>query len=512
MANDKRIVVNVECNEVRVALLERNQLKEFSVERKEETRYVGNIYKGRVDSVVPGIQSAFVDIGLEKNGFLYVTDVVAPHEEEELSDDDEFDFEAFKKSRKVQLPIEQMLAEGDEVLVQVEKDPIGTKGVRLTTYVSLPGRFTVLMPNVRHRGVSRRISSCEERSRLREIMNNARFLKHYGCIIRTAADGRDKNQVLGDFRYLTKTWNSVLRGLSKRDVPALLHEESSLIVRTVRDCFVEDVDEFVIDNKDEYKKIRSFLGSYMPEARKKVLQYCNDEPIFEFYDIECQVKKIYSRTVSLPCGGYLVVDETEALVAIDINSGRNVGRGDFEKTVFKTNMESAVEIPRQLRLRDIGGIVIIDFIDMKSRKNQQEVWSTLWREVRKEKSRINISPISKMGLVEMTRQRSGSGVNSMLHESCHFCDGRGYVKTVVSSSLDVIRNIRIVFLRTDEPHVVVALNPEVADSLLSGYRDYIMEIEKKFKKRIDIRKEWDYKREECHFFSGTTKKKIELWS
>ncbi|OED34566.1 hypothetical protein AB834_06545 [PVC group bacterium (ex Bugula neritina AB1)] len=512
MDNYKRIVMNLECNEVRVAVLEKKQLKEFYVERKEEKRYVGNIYKGRVDSVVPGIQSAFIDIGLEKNGFLYVTDVMDPQDLSDLSDDEDFDLEKFKSTRKTHTPIEEMLAVGNEVLVQVEKNPIGNKGVRLTTFVSLPGRFTVLMPYVKHRGVSRRISSYEERSRLRETMENARFLKNYGCIVRTAAEDRDKKQILSDFRYLTRTWNSLLRGMEKKDAPSLLHEETNLVMRVVRDCFVESMDEVVIDNHEEYKKVRSFLGSYLPEARKKVLEYRNKEPVFEFYDIERQVKKIYSRTVLLPCGGYLVIDETEALVAIDINSGRNVGRGDFEKTVLKTNLEAAIEIPRQLRLRDIGGIVIIDFIDMKSRKNQQEVWHTLLKEVRKEKNRINISPISKMGLVEMTRQRSGSGVYSMLHEHCESCEGRGYVKTVVSSSLEVIRNIRLVFLRTDETHVLVFLNPAVADSLLSLYREYIMSIEKKFKKRVDIRKDWSYKREEWHFFSGETKKEIELWS
>lgn len=511
MGQDKRIIVNVECNEVRVAMLDGRQLKEFYVEREESERYVGNIYKGRVDSVVPGIQSAFIDIGLEKNGFLYVTDVMPPQEEDEVAEDDDFDLERYKSSRRTQVPIEQVLAEGDEILVQVEKDPIGTKGVRLTMYVSIPGRFTVLMPQVKHRGVSRRISGYEERTRFREIMEKARFLKNYGCIIRTAAEGREKRQVVADLRYVTKAWSAVLRGMKKKDAPAVIHEESDLIVRTMRDYFIDDVDELVIDDKVGYKKMRSFLGSMMPEARKRVHQYRNEEPIFEFYDIEKEIHKIYSRTVSLPCGGYLVIDETEALVAIDVNTGRNVGRGDFEKTVLKTNTEAALEIPRQLRLRDIGGIVIIDFIDMKTRKNQQEVWNHLLREVRKEKSKINISTISKMGLVEMTRQRRGSGLNSMLHESCHYCDGRGFVKTVVSSSLDVLRKVRLVFLRTKETHLVVALNPLVADSLLSQYREYIMEIEKKYKKRVDIRKEWDYLRDEFRFFSGTTNKEIEVW-
>jgi ribonuclease G len=512
MGNDKRIIVNVECNEVRVATLEGNNLREFYVERQEEERYVGNIYKGRVDSVVPGIQSAFVDIGLEKNGFLYVTDVLAPQDEEYLSNvEDDFDLESFKSSRKPPLPIEQMLAEGDEIIVQVEKGPIGTKGVRLTNFVSLPGQFTVLMPQVSHRGVSRRISSFEERERLREIMEGARFLKNFGCIVRTAAEGRDKRQIIADFRYLTKTWNLVLRGMKKKEASSILHAEADLIVRTVREAMIEDINEFVIDNKEAHKKILSFVAPMMKDAKKKILYYKNSEPILEFYDIEKQVKKLCSRTVSLPCGGYLVIDETEALVAIDVNTGRNVGRGDFEKTVFKTNSEAAIEIPRQLRLRDIGGIVIIDFIDMKHRKNQQDVWNTLLREVRKEKNKINISPISKIGLVEMTRQRRGSGLYNMLHEKCIHCDGRGYVKTVVSSSLDVIRMLRMIFLRTEEVHLVIGVHPDVAKSLLSKYRDYIMEIERKFKKRVDIRKEWDYKREEYRFFSGSTKKEIELW-
>lgn len=512
--NGRRIIVNAECDEVRVAILEKNILSEFYVERKEDQRYVGNIYKGRVDSVVPGIQSAFVDIGLEKNGFLYVTDVLVPgDQEQEIDFDSDFDLEAYKKDkRRLRLPIEQMLSPGDEVIVQVEKDPISSKGVRLTNFVSLPGRFTVLMPLVRHRGISKRIAEYEERDRLREIVSNIKFLKNYGCVVRTAAQGRDKRQVVADFRYLTKCWNNVLRGERKREAPALLHEESNLIMRTVRDHFIDNVEEFVVDNKEEFKKVKSFLGSIMPEARKKVVFYKHEEPIFEYYGLEKEVKKIFAKTVSLRCGGYLVIEETEALVAIDVNTGRNIGRGDFEKTVCKTNLEAAVEIPRQLRLRDIGGIVIIDFIDMKIRKNQQEVWNTLLRETRKDKSKINISHISKMGLVEMTRQRKGSGIFNMLHDKCPCCDGRGLVKSPLSSALDVMRQIKLVFLRTKEKAITLYVHSEVADKLLDNYRDHLMKLEKRFHKQLDVRRDREMLIDQYSFVASSTKEEIEILS
>ena len=366
------------------------------------------------------------------------------------------------------------------------------------------------MPSVKHRGISKRVNNPEERGRLRDIINGIKFLRNYGCIVRTAATNRDKKQIVADFKYLHKIWSQVLKGSKKNSAPALLHEESSLIMRIVRDHLHEGIDEFVIDNKEEYKKIVSYLGSVMPEMKKKVMLYKNDDPVFDYYGIEREIQKIYRKTVSLRCGGYLVIEQTEALVAIDINTGRNVGRGDFEKTVFKTNMEAAMEIPRQLRLRDIGGIVIIDFIDMKSRKNQQEVFNALLRELRKDKSRTNVLQISRMGLVEMTRQRRGIGLYKKLHESCPYCEGTGHVKSVLSCSLDMLRKIKLAFLRAEGRDVILYLHPKIADSLLTEYRDPIEKLEKRFKKRLDIRREYDFHIEQFRLVSGSNKKELEI--
>lgn len=508
----KRILVNVEHDEVRVSVMQGDTLSEYYVERGDDQRHVGEIIKGRVDTVVPGIQSAFVDVGLEKNGFLYVTDVMAPQDREQMEDmGDDFDFESYKHSRNRQyLPIEKMLSPGDEILVQVEKDPIGNKGVRLTTFISLPGRFTVLMPGVKHRGISKKVSSYDERSRLRDIVNNIRFLKDYGCIVRTAANGREKKQVVGDFKDLVKTWNKVQKGFKKMDAPAVLHSDRNLLLRVMRDHYTDNVSELNIDDKDGHKTLRSYFGSVMPEAREKVQLFKHDEPIFHYYGIEKEIQKIYQKTASLPCGGYLVIEQTEALVAIDVNTGRHVGRGDFEKTVFKTNWEAAMEIPRQLRLRDIGGIVIIDFIDMKMRKNQMEIFNTLIRELKKDKSKTNILQISRMGLIEMTRQRRGHGIFKTLHDVCSKCDGRGYVKSVSTSSLDIIRYMRLLFLKSSENDIIAFMHPDVVDYLLTKYRDYLSKFEKKFGKRLDLRREYNFRIDETKFVSKASKREIEI--
>ncbi|MBU0650606.1 Rne/Rng family ribonuclease, partial [bacterium] len=440
-AETKKIVVNVANQEIRVAIIENGILSEYQVERMEEERQIGNIYKGRVETVLPGIQSAFVDIGLEKNGFLFVTDVYSQIREADLIDEN-FDLETHKKRVKKNISIEDSLKAGEEILVQVEKDAISTKGVKLTTYLSIPGKFCVLMPNVNHKGISKKIVDREERKRLRDLLSSFKLIKDYGCILRTAAEGKTKRQLYSDMKYFVKIWNNILKQSKKNKAPALLYEERNLIVRIVRDLFTEDVDEFIVDSKDVYNKIRGFLSSTSPELKRKVKLYGLDEPIFSHFNMEHEIQKIYNKKVELKCGGYLVIEETEALVAIDVNTGRHKGVRDAEATILKTNMEAAREIPRQLKLRDVGGIIIIDFIDMKSRENQRKVYNELAYYLKRDKSKTTISQISKMGLLEMTRQRRGKGLYRSLHEICPYCEGTGYIKSVLSISLDVLRTIK----------------------------------------------------------------------
>ncbi len=324
----KKIIINVEHKEIRAAVLENGILAEYYVEREEEERKVGNVYKGKADAVIQGIQSAFVDVGLEKNGFLYVTDVVKRNEECEIKEEEEFDLEKFKSSQHKD--INDLLKVGDEVLVQVEKDPISSKGVRLTTYVSLPGKFVVLMPLVKHRGISKKIQDPEERKRLRDIFSH-RMLRDYGCIMRTSSMGKGKRQILADMRSVIRTWELICKGMRKKTAPALLYEEKSLIARMVRDQFKEDVEALIIDSKFQYNEIRRYLSSIFPELKDRVKLYSDSEPIFDFFDLEKEIEKIYKKTVSLKCGGYLVIEQTEALVSIYVNRVRHIVGKDFEE-------------------------------------------------------------------------------------------------------------------------------------------------------------------------------------
>jgi ribonuclease G len=510
MSYVKKIIVNKEHNETRVAVLENNKLSEYFVERTEEASNVGNIYKGIVNAVIPGIQASFVNVGLEKDGFLHVSDVCSKKLDIEI-DEDDFDLEKYKReSRKNKLSIDNLLKSGDDIVVQVEKDPIARKGVRLTTYVSMPGKFVVLMPNVKHKGISRKITDKEERARLKDILKSTKVLNDYGCVVRTVAQGKKQKEIVNEIKHLVKIWQEIVKKEQKIDAPAALKEEGDLVSRVVRDYFTESVNELIIDDKAEFTKIVKYLKKILPDMAKKVKFYSLEEPIFEYFKIEKSIEKLYKKNVYLKCGGHLVIEQTEALIAIDVNTGKHIGGSDFEKTVFKTNMEAAEEIPRQLRLRDVGGIIIVDFIDMKSKKNQLEVYNNLNRFLRKDRSKTDILQISKMGLLEMTRQRRGSGLYESLHDYCPYCEGTGHVKSVMSISLDVLRKIKKLFLTSSENDFVVYLHPKVVDRLLGEDRGHLDVLEKHFRKRIDIRNDIDSHIEGVRFISGVSKKPLEI--
>jgi len=486
----KEIYINISTQEKRVTILKDKRIDEFYIERPGYINLVGNIYKSRVDSVLPGMGAAFVNVGLEKNGFLYVTDVVADATSyakilnEETSEDHP---EQRRPEAKKPLPnISQLLKKGDEVLVQVVKDPIGTKGARLTTHISIPGRFLVLMPFDAHIGISKRIESREERDRIKKILADLKLPKDIGLIVRTAAHGVGRKDFEREARYLIRSWHHIKSRASRARPPHLTHTEFDLVLRVTRDIFTDDFTKLEIDSRGDFKRISRFLRILAPHLRPKIKFYDGRVPIFEKYGIERQVEKIYDRVVQLKSGGYLIFDQTECLVAIDVNSGKFVGRKNLEDTVFKTNMEAAEEIPRQLKLRDIGGIIIIDFIDMEVSGHRRNIFKVLERNLEDDKAKSNILSISSIGLVEMTRQRVRKSIEGKNYQKCPYCSGRGIVKSVQTVAIEFLRKVELSLADTKARGVQVALNPEVAQYVRSKERDMIRPLERRFRKNIRV--------------------------
>lgn len=485
----REIFINVTPHEKRVAILENKRIEEFYIERPDSAKsLVGNIYKGRVESVLPGIGAAFVNIGLGKNGFLYVTDVVAGAAsydklfEEGIAEEDAPQAEKGKQFP----PINELLKKGDEVLVQVVKEPIGTKGPRLTTHVSIPGRFLVMMPFDNHIGLSKRIESRQERDRIRHIIEELKLPKEIGFIVRTAAQGATLRDFMRESRYLLNLWNHIKTRARRVKPPYLIHQEYDIILRVARDIFTNDVSRLDIDSKNEFRRVSHFLRILAPHLRPRLRFYSERLPLFEKHDIEKQVEKIYDRIVQLKSGGYLIFDQTESLVAIDVNSGKFVGRRNLEDTVFKTNLEAAEEIPRQLKLRDLGGIIIIDFIDMEYPEHRRNVFKTLERNLEDDKAKTKILNISSIGLVEMTRQRVRSSIESKSYQKCPYCGGRGIVKAVHTVSIELLRKLEKFLQDTRAREVFVSLHPDVACHMVSPERNMIKSIERRFRKTIRV--------------------------
>ena len=399
------LLINADGPEKRVALIENNVLAELQVERVAERGIVGNIYKGRVVRVLPGMQAAFVDIGIGRAGFLYAADVVALGSPALDDDDGEADQEGALAQRLRETPaIETLLREGQELLVQVSKEPIGTKGARITSYVSLPGRQLVLMPTVDHVGVSRRITSDVERERLRELVERIRPEK-VGFIVRTVAEGQTEENLLADMEFLRKLWDDIDQRAAEARAPSLIYRDLDLSLRTVRDLFSTEIDRLVVDDPDELERIKEFVAKFVPHHQQAVELYDGREPLFDAYGIELEVDRSLDRKVWLKSGGYLVIDQTEALTSIDVNTGRFVGHRNLDDTILKTNLEAVKELVTQLRLRNIGGLIIIDFIDMEREPDRQQVWRALQHALKADRTRTNVLEISELGLVEMTRKR-----------------------------------------------------------------------------------------------------------
>jgi len=481
MSNE--IIINVTRQETRVALLEDRVLAEIYIERTKDRGIMGNIYKGKVVKVLPGMQAAFVDIGLEKASFLYVSDVYGGMEDyEEMI----FQGEELPNSVNLSSQIEDLLSEGQEVLVQVSKEPLGTKGTRITSHISLPGRYLVYMPTVDHVGVSRRIKDERERKRLREVVQGMKPPSG-GLIVRTASEGAEPDEIRNDMEFLLRLWSNVQKKKESSAAPSLIHSDLTMVLRVIRDILSPQVSRIVIDSKEEYEDILSFINTYMPKQKCEILLYDKVEPIFDAYGIEMEIDKILGRKVWLKSGGYIVIDMCEALVAIDVNTGRYVGKRNLADTILKTNLEAAKEIAYQLRLRNIGGIIIIDFIDMEREGDREKVFQAFEEALRKDRQKTSIFKISDLGLVEMTRKRTRENISRILSEPCPYCEGAGLIKSKATICYDIFREIERTCSALGGNSIMVEANPEVADLLYEEERAAVEELERRLRKKILIK-------------------------
>jgi ribonuclease G len=473
-AVSREIVINATQHESRIAVLDEGQVVELWVERWRHRTLVGNIYKGRVTKVLPGMQSAFVDIGIERDAFLYVSDVIEDIAEYEAESED-LQLEEPVAPRP-EASIADLLREGQEIVVQVAKDSIAGKGARITTHVTLPGRFLVYMPTVSHIGVSRRIEDDEERTRLKEVLERIRSAPG-GFIVRTAGEGREEEEFAADMKYLTDLWDQIRRRAEKASPPTAIHHDLDLVLRTIRDVLSPEFKTVWVDSVDQYQRIVEFLDQIQPNLVSRVRLYRRDEPIFDEFGIEPEIERAMKSKVWLKSGGYIVINQTEALVAIDVNTGKYVGKKNLEETVFRTNMEAIREIVRQVRLRDLGGIIVLDFIDMEDPDNRARVFEALENEIRKDRSKTKILQISEFGLIEMTRKRVRQSLERSLTQACPYCGGSGRIKSNTTVILEIWRQLNKLVDLHEGQELIVRVNPEIYSAIQSDGDSFFDEVE-----------------------------------
>jgi ribonuclease G len=494
------LVVNAEGPETRVAVVEESALSEFFVERKRDRGMVGNIYRGKVTRVLPGMQAAFVDLGpkVERAAFLYVADVLGSGDERKLFEDAEIDdgdespegaASRVARSRKqlAARKIDELLRPGQSVVCQVTKDPIGLKGARVTGYVSLPGRYSVFMPHVSQVGVSKRIGSEKERRRLRDVVNAARP-KGTGFIVRTAAEDAVDQELRDDVDFLARLWGEIERREEQMNGPGLVYADLDLVLRCVRDLMREDTSEIIVDDEEQYDRLRKFTQAFLPRFTERVKKYDGRRPVFDHFHIEPALRLAVSRRVPLKSGGSLVIDQGEALTAIDVNTGSftNTGSGNLEDTVTANNLEACEEVARQLRLRNIGGIIVVDFVDMDKEGNRRKVWDAFQKALARDRARTNVTKISELGLVEMTRKRTRESLVQLLTEPCPTCEGSGVVKSVTTVAYEILREVRRSGMLVDNEKIEIEAAPRVAEILQRQERDYLDSLEKRFQKLITV--------------------------
>ena len=483
----KEIVVDIGISEQRVALLEDKELVEIYIERPRHERLVGNIYRGKVSSVLPGMQAAFIDIGYEKNAFLYIGDAIS---QKEYNEDEEEAYHDYKEYN-----IEELLRIGQEITVQVVKEPIGTKGPRVTTHITLPGRHLVLLPNADYTGISRRIENETERNRLKKIAEEIKP-KGMGLIVRTASEGKSIEECTNDLNFLMKLWDTIGQKERSGLVPRCLHKDLNLIYRAVRDLFTWDIDKFVINDRHQYAKVLELVDMISPALKMRVEYFSKNYQLFEYYQIEAKINKALARKVWLKCGGYLVVDQTEALTVIDVNTGKFIGNNSLEDTVLRTNVEAAKEIAKQLRLRDIGGIIIIDFIDMHQHEHQQMVLDVLKAYLKKDRTKTTVVGMTGLGLIEMTRKKVRQVLSSVMTMECPHCEGAGKILAPESVARNAEKEIINYFSQTLANAVEVEVHPSVAAIMLGGEENLQSSIENSFGKKLIIKANNDIKHEE----------------
>jgi ribonuclease G len=496
------LVINADGPETRVALVEDGFLGELYIERKRERGIAGNIYKGRVERVLPGMQAAFVNIGAEKSAYLHVSDVRGTPDDlkrllsgDSSKSDDEDEEEADRRRESGGARIEDLLKEGQEIVVQVTKEPISTKGARTTRYVSLPGRHLVFMPTVDHIGISRRISSDRERRRLREIVDSMRP-SGSGFIVRTVAEGVSEKELKADMEFLIKLWNEIVKRSESGRCPALIYSDLDLLLRTVRDLFTADVEKLIIDSRTEYDRVKKFIAALMPDFAGVIELYDGADPIFDGYGIEIEIDRALERKVWLKSGGYLIVDEMEALTAIDVNTGRFVGKSSLEDTITKTNLEACREVAEQLRIRSIGGMIVVDFIDMDRPHNREKVTRAFNDYLRRDRSKAAVTRISELGLIEMTRKRTRESLLHTLTEPCTACEGKGYTKSRRTVAYEVLRELRRQGDLIETDSIVIEVHPDVAQVLATTDHAFLEDLEKRLQKRLVVKARGSFQMED----------------
>jgi ribonuclease G len=532
---NKEMIISSNGHDTRVAILEDDQVVEIFIERENQRGVVGNVYKGRVSKVLPGMQSSFVDVGLDRDAFLYVSEVVTPAEFEKLEAGDDEDtgpaaipvvteiaeppadvadaaggaatavaveraVERRSSSRgtrevreeRPEARIEDLLKEGQEVLVQVVKEPLGTKGARLTSHVTMPGRFLVFMPTVDHVGVSRKIESRDERARLRGIVKEFREEHGFtgGVIIRTAAASRSKEDIVSDLAYFHQVWTDIRGRMETRRAPAVLFQEQSLVTKLLRDLLTDDYTAIRLDNEQEHRRVLALVERIMPALVPRVKLYTKDYPIFEEYGVQTEIDKALRSKVWLKSGGYLVINQTEALVAIDVNTGRYVGKkssGRLEDTIVKTNLEAVKEIVRQLRLRDLGGIIVLDLIDMEEKKNRQKVFQEVEKELRRDRSPSKAIQVSDFGLVIVTRKRVKQSIERQLTDPCPYCSGSGSIKSASTICYEVLTEMKKIAADIEGQGVILRVNPDIARALKEEESSVFREMQQVLGKPITMK-------------------------
>jgi ribonuclease G len=488
-----RLVISNERLERRVALLEGGVLEEYNIERASERNIVGSIFKGRVKNIEHGLKAMFVDIGFEKNAFLHFWDALPAALDSGV---EQVERRAGSKTKKriTAKDIPQVYPAGSEVLVQVTKGPISNKGPRVTTNISLAGRYLVLMPFSDQSGISRKIESPQERERLRKILKSLEVPDGMGVIVRTVGEDQRARYFVRDLRLLLEQWRQIEQTMKEKPAPVCVFKEPDLIERTVRDFLTDEIDAVLCDDPDAVARMQSLVEHISRRSQNRIQYYNEPVPIFEKFGVQKQIDDAFHRQVWLKCGGYIVIDETEALVAIDVNTGRNKGGKDVEKTILQTNLEAAEEIARQLRLRNIGGLIIGDFIDMKSRKDQQAVYSRMKERLKRDKAKTHVLPLSQLGLMEMTRQRAYESLSGSIYQNCPYCSGRGLVKSSMTMSVELQRALHSVMRKyQDTIHdIKVVVNPQVLERLRTEDEELLIEMERKYEGRLTFRSDPAY--------------------